>query len=102
MRRQNAYVVAKTTTIRMLLGLIRPTAGGGSILGGSLADPASYLARVGALIESPAFYPQLSGRDNLKALARVGGIPDSAIGPALDRTGWPPARATSTAPTPSA
>src|SRR5215472_3124146 len=62
----------KTTTIRMLLGLIRPTAGQGSILGGSLTAPASYLRKVGALIEAPAFYPQLSGRDNLKALARLG------------------------------
>src|SRR6202051_2903819 len=61
----------KTTTIRMLLGLIRPTAGGGSILGGSLTEPATYLRKVGALIEAPAFYPQLSGRDNLKALARL-------------------------------
>jgi ABC-2 type transport system ATP-binding protein len=77
----------KTTTIRMLLGLIRPTSGAGSILGGSLTDPASYLHKVGALIESPAFYPQLSGRDNLKALARLGQIPASAIDPALERTG---------------
>jgi ABC-2 type transport system ATP-binding protein len=77
----------KTTTIRMLLGLIRPTSGGGSILGGRLTDPASYLRKVGALIEAPAFYPQLSGRDNLKALARLGQIPASAIDPALDRTG---------------
>jgi ABC-2 type transport system ATP-binding protein len=77
----------KTTTIRMLLGLIRPTSGTGSILGGGLEDPASYLHRVGALIESPAFYPQLSGRDNLKTLARLGRIPSSAIDPVLDRTG---------------
>ncbi len=77
----------KTTTIRMLLGLIRPTAGSGSILGGSLTDPASYLYRVGALIEAPAFYPQLSGLDNLKALARVGQIGQAAIVPALERTG---------------
>jgi ABC-2 type transport system ATP-binding protein len=77
----------KTTTIRMLLGLIRPSAGGGSILGGSLTDPASYLHKVGALIEAPAFYPQLSGRDNLKALARLGRIPAAAIDPALGRTG---------------
>src|ERR1700742_4124455 len=69
----------KTTTIRMLLGLIRPTAGSGTILGGHLTDPSSYLGKVGALIESPAFYPQLSGRDNLKALARLGQIPLSAI-----------------------
>ena len=71
----------------MLLGLIRPTSGGGSILGGSLRDPASYLHKVGALIESPAFYPQLSGRDNLKALTRLGQIPSAAIDPALERTG---------------
>src|SRR6201999_336413 len=77
----------KTTTIRMLLGLIRPTAGTGTILGGSLTEPASYLHKVGALIESPAFYPQLSGLDNLKVLARLGQIPTSAIGPALERTG---------------
>jgi ABC-2 type transport system ATP-binding protein len=77
----------KTTTIRMLLGLIRPTAGGGSILGGSLTDPASYLRKVGALIEAPAFYPQLSGRDNLKALARLGRLNLGAVEPALARAG---------------
>jgi len=77
----------KTTTIRMLLGLIRPTAGSGSILGGSLTHPASYLHKVGALIESPAFYPTLSGRDNLKALARLGQVSRSAIEPALARVG---------------
>jgi ABC-2 type transport system ATP-binding protein len=77
----------KTTTLRMLLGLIRPTSGRGSILGGSLTDPASYLHKVGALIESPAFYPQLSGRDNLKALTRLGQIPAAVIDPALERTG---------------
>src|ERR1700753_3706993 len=68
----------KTTTIRMLLGLIRPTSGTGSILGGRLTTPASYLHKVGALIESPAFYPQLSGLDNLKVLTRLGQIPTSA------------------------
>jgi ABC-2 type transport system ATP-binding protein len=77
----------KTTTIRMLLGLVRPTSGGGTILGGSLDEPASYLHKVGALIESPAFYPQLSGRDNLKALARLGRLPLSAVDPVLERSG---------------
>ena len=77
----------KTTTIRMLLGLIRPSSGRGSILGGDLTDPASYLHKVGALIEAPAFYPQISGRDNLKALTRLGQIPGAAIAPALERTG---------------
>src|SRR5579863_212069 len=77
----------KTTTIRMLLGLIRPTAGRGEILGGSLTKPASYLHKVGALIEAPAFYPQLSGRDNLKALARLGRLDVGGVGPALARAG---------------
>src|SRR5271169_6575113 len=61
----------KTTTIRMLLGLIRPSAGTGAILGADLRNPTGYLHKVGALIESPAFYPQLSGKDNLLALARL-------------------------------
>ena len=77
----------KTTTIRMLLGLIRPTAGSGSILGGSLTEPASYLRKVGALIEAPAFYPQLSGRDNLRALARLGQLNLKTVEPALARAG---------------
>jgi ABC-2 type transport system ATP-binding protein len=77
----------KTTTIRMLLGLVRPTAGNGVILGGDLTEPAGYLGKVGALIESPAFYPQLSGRDNLKALARLGRIPLTAVDPVLERSG---------------
>jgi ABC-2 type transport system ATP-binding protein len=62
----------KTTTLRMLLGLIRPSAGTGEVLGHSITDPASYLTRVGALIESPAFYPTISGRRNLEILAALG------------------------------
>jgi ABC-2 type transport system ATP-binding protein len=77
----------KTTTIRMLLGLIRPTSGGGQILSGNIDDPTSYLARVGALIESPAFYPQLSGRDNLLVLTRLGQLPSSVIDGLLERVG---------------
>ena len=64
----------------------RPS-GSGTILGGSLAEPASYLHKVGALIESPAFYPQLSGRENLKALARLGRLPLTAVDPVLERSG---------------
>ena len=77
----------KTTTIRMLLGLVRPTTGTGTILGGSLTEPATYLSKVGALIEAPAFYPQLSGRENLKALARLGRLPLKAVDPVLERSG---------------
>ncbi|MEU8801619.1 ABC transporter ATP-binding protein [Spirillospora sp. NPDC048819] len=61
----------KTTTLRMLLGLVRPTAGSLSILGDNgRAWPSPALGRVGALIEGPAFYPYLSGQENLRALAR--------------------------------
>lgn len=67
----------KTTTIRMLLGLIRPTGGSGRILGFDIVNErAAFLSRVGAIVESPAFYPSLSGYDNLYALARVTGRPD--------------------------
>jgi len=58
----------KSTTIGMLLGLVEPTAGSVSLFGGTPDDRPDGLARVGAIIESPAFYPYLSGRDNLKAL----------------------------------
>src|SRR5919199_991886 len=64
----------KTTTLSMLLGLIRPTSGTASVLGRSPGDPEG-LARVGALVESPAFYPYLSGRDNLRVIARYAGVP---------------------------
>jgi ABC-2 type transport system ATP-binding protein len=77
----------KTTTIRMLLGLIRPTCGEGVILLGDIHDPPSYLASVGALIESPAFYPQLSGWDNLLVLTRLGQLPSSRIPSVLERVG---------------
>ena len=52
----------KTTTMAMLLGLVRPTAGTGTVLGSSIEEPAAYLPRVGAMIESPAFYPSLVRR----------------------------------------
>ncbi len=65
----------KTTTIRMLLGLIRPTAGRVVIFGmdNSYQLPA-ILARVGAIVETPVFYPYLSGRDNLLVVAAASGM----------------------------
>jgi ABC-2 type transport system ATP-binding protein len=77
----------KTTTLRMLLGLVRPSSGTGSILGGDLTKPDSYLDKVGALIESPAFYPQLSGRGNLLALARLSRVDLGAVELLLARVG---------------
>ncbi len=83
----------KTTTIRMLLGLVRPTAGEVSLLGGRMpADLVEVLPRVGALVEGPAFHPYLSGRDNLARLDSVDRTTEartarSRIDSALDRVG---------------
>ena len=73
----------KTTTLRMLVGLIRPTSGSAVVAGHQPGSPAG-LARVGAIIETPAFYPYLSGYDNLRVIAGIAGLPEKRIGPALD------------------
>jgi ABC-2 type transport system ATP-binding protein len=69
----------KTTTMAMLLGLVRPSAGTATVLGASIQDPASYLHRVGSLIEAPSFWPGLTGVQNLQALAVLGGHDKSRI-----------------------
>ena len=66
----------KTTTLRMILGLIRPTSGSAVVLGKPAGDPEA-IARVGALVEGPGFYPYLSGRDNLRVMARYRGLPET-------------------------
>lgn len=83
----------KTTTIRMLLGLVRPQRGSAHVLGVDvLREPTSVLHRVGSLVEGPAFHPYLSGRANLARLdaadARADRRTSSArIEAALDRVG---------------
>ena len=77
----------KTTTIRMLLGLITPSAGTGSVLGESISHPQRYLPQVGAMIEGPAFYPALTGAENLKVLANLGGYPISRVQGLLEQVG---------------
>jgi ABC-2 type transport system ATP-binding protein len=77
----------KTTTIRMLLGLIAPTSGKGEVLGHSISEPEKYLSSVGAMIEGPAFYPALSGVENLKVLAKLGSIDHSAIPQLIELVG---------------
>ena len=75
----------KTTTIAMLLGLVRPTKGRVMVLGHDVQrEPALALRRVGAMIEAPAFYPYLSGADNLRVLARAGGIPAARVKEVLE------------------
>lgn len=73
----------KTTTARMLLGLIRPTGGRALVLGRAPGHPEA-LTRIGALIEGPGFYPYLSGRDNLRVLARYAHIDRDRIDEVLD------------------
>jgi len=71
----------KSTTISMILGLIAPTAGHIEVAG----EPRRS---VGAIIESPAFYPHLSGRDNLRALAiAVGDVPLARIDSLIEEVG---------------
>ena len=83
----------KTTTIRMSLGLVRPTAGTVTLLGRPMpGDLRDVLPRVGALVEGPAFHPYLSGRANLARLdaADLTADPRTArtrIDRALDRVG---------------
>jgi ABC-2 type transport system ATP-binding protein len=76
----------KTTTLRMLLGLVRPTSGTAAVLGEAPGDPRA-LIRLGAMVEGPAFYPFLSGRDNLRVMTRLAGLPDDGIDAALDDVG---------------
>lgn len=77
----------KSTLIRILLGLIRPTAGSAAVLGSSVHEPAAYASRVGVLIESPAFIPALSARANLVSLARLRRVPLERVEAVLEQTG---------------
>ncbi|HUC55936.1 MAG TPA: ABC transporter ATP-binding protein [Streptosporangiaceae bacterium] len=83
----------KTTTIRMLLGLIHPTAGHFRVLGTDALEGLDLvLPRVGALVEGPAFYPFLSGRENLARCDAADPTADprtarARIGKALDQVG---------------
>lgn len=75
----------KSTTMRMLLGLVRPTAGSARVLGLDVSTHlASILSQTGSLIENPTFYPFMSGRDNLRAVAAITGTPPARIPELLD------------------
>ena len=82
----------KTTTMRMLLGLTRPSAGSIRIFGQPMPDKArSVLPRIGSLIESPGFYPNLTGSENLRIFAILRRLPrpEQAIHAALDMVSLP-------------
>jgi len=77
----------KSTTVGMILNLVNPTSGHVELFGRRLSDnPWLALRRIGAVIEGPAFYPYLSGWDNLAVLARsIGGIGNQRITEVLER-----------------
>jgi ABC-2 type transport system ATP-binding protein len=77
----------KSTTVGMILNLVAPSAGSIELFGHKLEEnPWAALRRIGAVIEEPAFYPYLSGWDNLAVLARsIGGISNARISEVLER-----------------
>jgi ABC-2 type transport system ATP-binding protein len=79
----------KTTTIAMLLGLVRPTTGSAEVLGHNIRrDLSVALRRVGAIVETPAFYPYMSGIDNLRVFARIdGGDTEKQIPSIIEQVG---------------
>ena len=79
----------KSTTVGMILGLVRPTRGRALVFGDDMAThPWPALRKIGAVIETPAFYPYLSGYNNLKALAiALGGVSNARIDEMLELVG---------------
>ncbi len=78
----------KSTTMKMFLGLTRPSSGSFQIKGRSYPkDRMTILRETGAFIESPAFYGNLTGEENLDIIRRILGLPKSSIKDALELTG---------------
>src|SRR6266550_3515726 len=75
----------KTTTLRVLLGLVRPSAGEALIAGVPYRRLARPRRTVGALLEAPGFHPGRRARDHLRVLAAADGIPDRRVGQVLDQ-----------------
>lgn len=75
----------KTTTIRMLLGLIKPTKGNIEIFGQNLnKNRLQILQRIGSLVESPTYYGNLTGRENLEAVRRLRNLPEKRVNEVLE------------------
>ncbi|MCX4469730.1 ATP-binding cassette domain-containing protein [Micromonospora sp. NBC_01655] len=78
----------KTTTLRTLLGLIRPNGGRMAMLGQEVpAALPAVVGQVGAIVESPQFFPNFSARDTLSLLAGAGGVPQTRVDEVLELVG---------------
>jgi ABC-type multidrug transport system ATPase subunit len=77
----------KTTTIRCLLGLVRASAGRSRLLGAGPRELRSVIGRVGSMVETPQFFPNFSGRQNLELLAGVDLIDRARVDATLDLVG---------------
>lgn len=78
----------KSTTMKMLLGLTSPTSGRFTVDGGHFPDDRiRILKKVGSFIESPSFYANLTGRENLDIIRRILGLPENAVNDALELVG---------------
>ncbi|WP_220740466.1 ABC transporter ATP-binding protein [Leuconostoc miyukkimchii] len=84
----------KSTTMKMILGLIKPSSGIYSLFGKDMSrisnsDLKTVLARVGNTIESPGFYPNLTGTENLRIFARLRKLPEGTIEDSLKKLKLP-------------
>lgn len=78
----------KSTTMKMFLGLTRPTEGSFQIDGKTYpSDRVSILKEVGSFIEAPAFYGNLTGEENLEIIRKILGLPKSSVSDALELVG---------------
>lgn len=77
----------KTTTIRCLLGLVRPTGGSCRLLGAEPNALAGVIGRVGSIVEAPTFFPAFSGRRNLELLAGIQGVEHGRVAEVLGTVG---------------
>ena len=77
----------KSTTLRMLLGLISASDGTATVFGNSIEQPSAYCDRVGALVENPAFVPNITARANVRSMAQLRGVSEARVDEVLDIVG---------------
>ena len=77
----------KSTSIRVLLGLTRPTAGAATIDGRPYADLADPLRSVGAMVDPDVFHPRRTARNALRVIARAADVPDRRVDEVLTQVG---------------